>query len=50
MFKMYNESMRRRATIKWSFLLKWSKKIPNLNQLSLTLILEDDLPKLLDIA
>ncbi len=50
MFQMYNESMRRRATIKWDFLLKWSKKIPNLNQLSLTLILEDDLPKLLDIA
>jgi hypothetical protein len=46
---MHNESIRR-ATIKWDFLLKWSKKIPNLSQLSLTLILEDDLPKILEIA
>jgi hypothetical protein len=42
--------MKRKATIKWDFLLKCSKKIPNLSQLSLTLILEDDLFKLLNIA
>jgi hypothetical protein len=46
---MSNE-WRRRAIIKWDFLFKWSKKIPNLSLPPLTLILEDALPKLLNIA
>jgi hypothetical protein len=46
--KMQNE-WRRRATIKWDFLPEWNKKIPNLNPPPLALILDDDLPMLLDI-
>jgi hypothetical protein len=45
--KMQNEW--RRRGIKWDFLLEWSKKIPNFNQPPLALVLDNDLPKLLDI-
>jgi len=45
---MQNE-WRRRATIKWDILPEWNKKIPNLNPPPLALILDDDLPMLLDI-
>ncbi len=47
--KMSNE-WRRRAIINCTFLFKWSKKVPNLSLLPLALILEDALPKLLNIA
>jgi hypothetical protein len=46
---MSNE-WRRRAIINCTFLFKWSKKVPNLSLLPLALILEDALPKLLNIA
>jgi hypothetical protein len=46
--KMQNK-WKRRATIKWDFLLEWNKKIPNFNSPPLALILDNDLPKLLDI-
>jgi hypothetical protein len=46
---MSNE-WRRRVIIKWDFLFKWNKKIPNLSLRPLALILKDALPKLLYIA